>query len=176
NLYAEVLATCHLRAVRRRPMPRLDATGEPPQKVLRRWIRWFLELLLVDGSGPLGRLMAREMADPTPTRALETLAERSMLPMLNGLRETLMALLPGGLGPVQVQLFLHSVVGQCLFYRHAQPALERLHRLHRDGSLPGDPRAAALGVAPYDLDRLADHIATFSLAGLATADPAGAEP
>ena len=40
-----------------RPMPRLSDDPEHPQKVLRSFIRWFLELLMVDGSGPLGKLI-----------------------------------------------------------------------------------------------------------------------
>lgn len=159
RFYAEVLVTCHQRTVARRNMPRLAADPGRPEKVLRAWIRWFLELLLVDAvHSPLGRLMTREMVDPTP--AFDELVRRSILPMNSALREAVEALLPG-VEPHRVMLSVQSVLGQCLLYKHAQAALERLERLHAAGELPGWGPAGV-----RDLDALAAHIADFSLAGL----------
>ena len=164
RFYAEVLATCHLRATRKRPMPRL-AEYPRPQAALRAWIRWFLELLTVDGAGQLGRLMAREMAEPTT--ALDELIRRSMGPIMGALHEIVEALLPTA--DAETRSLCHqSIVGQCLFYRHAQPAFESLARLRIQGLLPGPPF-----IMQADLERLADHITHFSLAGLRSAPKAG---
>lgn len=158
SFYAEVLATCHLRAWQKRPIPRLAEFVEP-RDALRAWVRWFLEILTVDGAGPLGRLMAREMADPT--LALDVLITRSMAPMMRTLREIIGAVIPGQSSET-CNLCLQSVVGQCLFYRHAQPVFESLERLSREGGLP----AGIPIVSQVDVERLADHITQFSLAGL----------
>lgn len=163
RFYAEVLATCHMRAVERRPMPRLEQfKGRPegrPEEAFRAWLRWVLELLMVDGAGPLGRLMAREMADPT--QALDELVRRSMMPMMKNLRSILSALLPDDLAPEIFQMCLFSTMGQCLFYRHSRPAFESMARLVASGDIP-----AVHAPVEVDLDRLADHIASFSLAGM----------
>ncbi|MEM1182065.1 MAG: CerR family C-terminal domain-containing protein [Acidobacteriota bacterium] len=163
RFYAEVLATCHLRAWQRRPIPRL-ADFDEPGDALRAWLRWFLEMLTVDGAGPLGRLMAREMADPTT--ALDQLILRSMAPMMGTLYEIVAALMPHRDGEAR-NLCLQSVVGQCLFYRHAQPVFESLERLSQSGGLP--PGAPL--ILQVEVDRLADHITQFSLAGLGVTAP-----
>lgn len=185
--YAEVLATCHLRAVKRRPMPKLDDDPEHPEAVLRTWIRWFLELLMVDGDGPLGRLMAREMADPTP--ALDQLILRSMLPMMRRLGKILRAVLPDA-SEATLRLCHNSLLGQLLFYKHSQAAIAGIQRLAARGELDDDSWTPAPPLAPTslagpdatgasfpDLDRLADHIFQFSLAGfLAVADDSKVSP
>ena len=162
RFYAEVLATCHLRAWKRRPIPRLGDYAVPAE-ALAAWVRWFLELLTVDGAGPLGRLMAREMADPTD--ALDQLIQRSMAPMMLTLHEIVGALMPESSQEAR-NLCLQSVAGQCLFYRHAHPVFERLERLAKQGALP----AGGAIISQVDLERLADHITQFSLAGIRAAN------
>lgn len=170
RFYAEVLATCHLRAWQRRPIPRLKDFARP-EDALHAWIRWFLEILTVDGAGPLGRLMAREMADPTG--ALDELIRRSMAPMMRTLFEILNGLLHTSDTETR-QLCLQSIVGQCLFYRHAQPLFESIDRLRSQGRLPNEEPAL---ITQVDVERLADHIASFSLAGLrSAASPIGGSP
>jgi TetR/AcrR family transcriptional regulator, regulator of cefoperazone and chloramphenicol sensitivity len=47
---------------------------------------------------------------------------------------------------------VHSILGQCLFYRHSQPVLQRLYpKLRYDHK---------------EIEAIADHITGFSLAGL----------
>ena len=170
RFYIEVLATCHLRAVGKRPIPHL-ADFDRPDTALAAWIRWFLELLTVDGAGPLGRLMAREMADPTP--ALDEIILRSMAPMMRTLHEIMEGLLPGH-EPESRSLCMQSLVGQCLFYRHSQSVFESLSRLREHGMLPSDGPPMIVQV---ELDRLARHITRFSLAGLRdVARPDGESP
>ena len=162
RFYAEVLATCHLRAVQKRPMPLHTDQPDEPEQVLRAFVRWFLELLLVDGAGPLGKLMAREMADPTP--ALDELFRRSMLPILVNLEQVLSTLLPD-LDRFQLRLVLNSIMGQCLFYRHTQPAMQRFQAQAAAGRLDMDLPPMPVGEFP-DFDLLAQHICDFSMAGI----------
>ncbi len=160
KFYAEVLVNCHQRAVARRPMPRLSDDPEHPEGVLRRWIRWMLELLLLEGTGtPLGQLMAQEMFQPT--EAFDELVRRSILPIYQALSEMVEALV-GPVEPPVLHLYVNSVLGQCLHYKHAENAIPRLQNLARP----------AAGISPdrmppaQKLDALAQHLADFSLAGL----------
>ena len=159
RFYAEVLVTSHQRAVASRRMPRLGDDPDRPTERLGAWVRWFLELLLVEGEkSPLGQLMAREMF--APTEALGELVRRSFLPMYSALGEIVIAL-EGELTEGEKELYLQSILGQCLFYKHAQPAAGHLRRiLHPEGPEQG-PEA--------DLERLAAHITRVSLAGLQAA-------
>jgi len=164
RFYAEVLVTCHQRAVAKRRMPRLADDPEHPERALNAWLRWFLELLLVESrSSPLGKLMAGEMFQPTA--AFDELIRRSLLPMHSGLCEIVGALIAGPDGDPpdmrELLLYANSVLGQCLLYKHAEAALDRLRALAASGEVehPVDDLAG-------DLDDLARHIANFSLAGL----------
>ncbi|MEM9558445.1 MAG: CerR family C-terminal domain-containing protein [Acidobacteriota bacterium] len=155
RFYAEVLATSHLRAVHRQPMPRLSEAPDEPGTVLAAWAHWFLSMLLHEGTGPLGKLMSREMADPT--EALDEVIRRSFAPLYQELSGIVGALAPG-LPPRRLHLHVRSVLGQCLFYKHGQHAIRRL-RNH----LPGSADGAEVPV----LEELAQHIADVSCAGLA---------
>lgn len=160
RFYAEVLVACHERATERRPMPRLADDPEHPEEALHAWILWFLDRLLVESkAGPLGKLMAREMFAPSP--AFEEVIRRAILPMYQALTEIVEAVLSGA-EPAQVQLSVHSVLGQCLLYKHAGPAFERLRHLRDEGLLPAPPA----GELMQDLPALARHVTDFSLAGL----------
>lgn len=171
RFYAEVLNVCHEQARSKRRMPQLDDDPEHPEEVLRAWVQWFVTLLLVEGSaGPLGRLMAREMADPSP--ALEELVKRSFLPIHQALSEIVEAVLKATPGapsePRNRGLCVNSILGQCLFYRHSQPAVEHLERLAPalTKSGLGEPGLGFDEIFLQELDVLARHIAEFSLAGL----------
>lgn len=157
QFYAEVLVTSHQRAVQRRRMPRLADDPEHPSAMLYRWLRWFLELLLVESaSSPLGQLMAREMF--APTEAIEELVRRSILPMYRALGEIVKEV-GAHLPPRELEMVTNSILGQCLFYKHAQPAAARLRRILQPESPPADRPAE-------NLDALALHITEFSLRGV----------
>lgn len=167
RFYAEVLVTAHQQAVARRPMPRLADDPEHPRVVLRSWIRWFLDLLLSDESSALGRLMAREMFQPTA--ALEELVLRSIRPTVMTLAEIVL----GVVGPTRRALVIRSVqsiLGQCLFYKHSQPAMEHISKLDPPPELQVFAGLPDKGPMPWemaqDLDALADGIAEFSLGGI----------
>jgi TetR/AcrR family transcriptional regulator, regulator of cefoperazone and chloramphenicol sensitivity len=139
GLYAEVLER-EMRAVHSRHP--IDGASTP-QRRLRAFVEGLLRRVTDRGSRA-GRLMSREMIEPTA--ALDLLAERVIRPIyaqLVGLvREIRRMSTP------QAELAAKSVLGQILFYKHCAPVVECL-----DGRLPR-------------LDVLAEHIVRFSLGGI----------
>lgn len=171
RFYAEVLATCHQRAASKTPVPRLADDPQNPRRVFRRFIRWFLELLLVTSEdGHLGRLMAREMVNPSP--ALDEMVRCSLLPIKAVLEEILRAILPDGVDESVLRLSFASTISQCLFYKHAQPVFQAMERIRATGS--DDERRLAGFPDRRNLDALADHISRFALAGLDAVGKSGA--
>jgi AcrR family transcriptional regulator len=151
RLYLDVLEHAHRTSLSRYPpdlglMP--DSSAEDR---LRAFVRSFLLRLLDDGVPAwLGKLMAREMIEPTP--ALDGLVERVMRPLFRRLVGIVEDLAGEGADPERVRLCAQSIVGQCVFYRHAQACLLRLGP------------AAVCG--PEKAEAIADHVARFSLAAI----------
>ena len=121
---------------------------------LREYIRTMLELKL-DVNKPAWHLgiMLREMAHPT--EACAAVVEDYVRPMANGLRSILADLLGDNFPPERVNLIGFSIVGQVLFYYVHQPIIRLL-----------------IGEADYgklSVQKLADHITDFSLAGMGLA-------
>jgi AcrR family transcriptional regulator len=127
-----------------------NATAE---QRLEAFVRSFLFRIL-DKSRPgwHGKLMTREMVEPTA--ALDELVETVYRPMNERLRLIVKELGGGRLSKTEVQLCMRSILGQCLFYRHARPVIERLD--------PGET------FEPSDLEQLATHITRFSLSAIKT--------
>jgi AcrR family transcriptional regulator len=124
-----------------------DAT---PEEQLHAFVRSFLRRVVDPGHQAVhGRLMAREMIEPTA--ALSRIVEQMIRPLYDRLCSVVRALGGGGLSAAQVESSAKSIVGQCLFYKHCAPVLR-----HLEGRLP-DQR---------DIDALADHIVDFSIAGI----------
>ncbi len=118
---------------------------------LAAFIRSFL-LRILDKSRPgwHGKLLAREMVEPTA--ALDELVESIYRPMNERLRLIVQELGEGRLDPTAVRLCARSILGQCLYYRHAGPVIARL-----------DPDET---FAPADMERLAAHVTRFSLVAI----------
>jgi AcrR family transcriptional regulator len=131
--------------------------GTAPAVKLRHFIRHMLTNLL-DPSRPdwHGRLMMREMAEPT--EACAAVVEAFIRPMAMHLMEMVREILPPGTEQTDVHLNCFSIVGQCLFYRIHRPVILQL--------------VGPAEYATYDVDRLAEHIAQFSLAALGVKEPA----
>lgn len=137
-------------AWRTAPPPVFDP-DTPLQQRLQALIAALVRRMLdPDSPSRIGRLMIREVVNPTA--ALDVMFERFTLPQVN----LLLGLLREFFGPqVPREVLLRaalSIVGQCLVYGVASPIITRLQA-------DFDLRGAAL-------DRLAQHIATFSWAGL----------
>jgi AcrR family transcriptional regulator len=125
-----------------------DATAE---ERLAAFIRSFLLGILDEGRPSwLGKLRAREMAEPTTV--FDTVVEETIRPR----HVLLMSIIRDLVGPAvsdgEIRLSAFSIVGQCLHYYHCQPVISRLYpqqKYDRD-----------------DIERLAGHVTRFSLVAL----------
>lgn len=162
RLYLEVLRAGFQRARRRYP----EDFGLNPDATAAERLHAFVRSLLFRLFDPSPDachwpLLAREMIEPTA--ALDALVAEQVRPMA-GLMQAIIAELLGPAAPrEQIRRAACSLVGQCLFYRHARAVVTRVF--------------PEQGFAPADLETLARHITRFSLAGLrALRDPRAAVP
>jgi AcrR family transcriptional regulator len=126
-------------------------TGACPELRLQLFIRDFM-LMLLDETTPSSqcRIMARELADPTP--ALDKIVREAIAPLHKFLGELVREIIGGKPGTAELRRCVHSIFGQCLFYRHSHPVLQRLYpKLRYDSK---------------EIEAIAKHIAEFSLAGI----------
>src|SRR6476646_3830505 len=100
------------------------------------------------------KLMMREMAHPTA--ACAELVQSSIRPQFEILLSILRELLPSNVSAERLRLTGFSIVGQCLFYHFADPVIRNL--------LTSDEYSA------LDNDKLAKHIANFSLCSIKQRD------
>ncbi len=150
TLYAEVLTEQSRLAMRLHPSPP-DDPAVPAAIRLEQFVRSFLQRVLsAELSARHGRMMAREMVDPT--RALDRLVKESIRPNALQLSSILRDLAGQGTTEEVLRLAGMSIVGQILFYCHCQPVVRRL-----------------FPESPYDagqLEQLTRHITDFSLSAL----------
>lgn len=128
---------------------------------LRLFIHDFMMLLLDEHSASRQcRMMARELADPTP--ALDKIVTEAIAPLHDFLDQLVREIVGDGISEAERLRCVFSILGQCSFYYHSEPVLRRLHpglRYQRD-----------------EIEAIARHIADFSLAALSAkkqADAAG---
>ena len=96
-----------------------------PEQKLEAFIRSFL-LRILDTGRPswYGKLISREMVEPTP--ALDERVAETLRPMLNLLRSILRDLIGPSATDTQLRHSAASVVGQIVFYHHCRPAFDRM--------------------------------------------------
>jgi AcrR family transcriptional regulator len=128
---------------------RAAGQGQPPEEELRRYIGVFLHRVLKPGSGAIHQLITREMNDPTP--ALDDLVEQGVRPRVEYLSGVIARMLGCDPRDERVLRCVASVQAQAVSY-FPNPIAKRL-------GFVLDPTAAQIGAA-------ADHIATFSIAGV----------
>ena len=146
GLYQAVLRSASGFANERYPYP----TDLDPATRLTGLVRTLMARVLDSGRPAWHtRLMSREMTDPSPSFVL--IVEESARPVMEVLEQAVRDLLPAASTVEEIRLHARSVLGQCMFYRHAAPLLRHLNP---DEDLPGS------------IDAIAGHIARFSLAGL----------
>lgn len=124
---------------------------ECPKMRLRLFIHDFM-LMLLDEKNPSSQcqIMARELADPTP--ALDKIVREAVAPLHAFLFGLVNEIVGSKVSEAEQQRCVYSILGQCLFYRHSHPVLQRLHpKLRYDTK---------------EIEALAAHIADFSLAGI----------
>ena len=128
-----------------------SSTKGTPKQQLTEFISQYLRGLLGAGRPAwVTRLMMREMADPTP--ALKHIVETVIAPTETRLRGIIAAVINDSPDKLEVRLCAHSIIGQCLHYKHATPVMTHLWP-----TLWDDPKC---------LDTLVAHITAFSLGGL----------
>ncbi|MBL8841909.1 MAG: CerR family C-terminal domain-containing protein [Planctomycetes bacterium] len=153
RLYVEVMRSSFGEALARHPTD----GGLPADAPVDERLRAFVRALLARARGVgrpawQGRLMAREMADPSA--AIDVMVREGIAPEF----ERLLAIVRELLGPrvpaEAVALAAASVVSQCLFWFFAEPVVARLPALK-----PFREAAAT--------EAIARHVAEFSRAALA---------
>lgn len=150
-LYTEVVRRC-MRMARDKYPPTIGLSSRPtPEQKLRAFVRSFLLRIFDAGpNGMRGRLILREMVDPTG--ALDVAVAEEVRPMAGYLMEIVREFLGPRAGIDDVRLNGMSVVSQVLFYNHCRPLVVRLFP-----DLKFDAKV---------IEQLADHITAFSVAGL----------
>ena len=152
TLYLEVLRYAHVRALEKYPLLLNVPEDAPPEKKLFAFVHSLL--LRIFDKGPIswhGRLMSREMIEPTP--ALDSLIEERIRPMSSVLWKVIGELLECPPTDDRVLRCAFSVVSQCVFYNHCRPAVGKIF----PHLLPHDPAS---------IEALAKHITLFSLAAM----------
>ena len=122
-----------------------------PKVRLRLFLRDFMLMLLDEkNASSQCRIMARELADPTP--ALDQIVSEAIAPLHEFLGKLLCEIVGDKVGEAELRRCVYSIFGQCQFYRHSHPVLQRLHpKLRYDHK---------------EIEAIAEHIAEFSLAGI----------
>ena len=150
GLYTEVLRHS-VRAAKTAAMSAAFDTNLSPEDTIRAVIR--ARLMSLHGEARPDwhiRLVMHEFSHPTP--AMAKVVDEGMRPIYERVRNTVGKII--GLPPDHetTRLSVNSIVGQILFYTFSWPVLSHL--------MP------ELKLTPDQLDRIADHIADFSLAYL----------
>ena len=127
-----------------------DLPGNPRER-LEGFIQRFLGYLL-DPARPSwhARIITMEISNPTP--ALNVIVREITAPFFRDVRALIGEVVEGQASPEELDLFAVSVFSQCVFYASNRPIVEQL--------------ALDLGKATHRTERIAAHVAAFSLAGL----------
>ncbi|MBI3829376.1 MAG: CerR family C-terminal domain-containing protein [Planctomycetes bacterium] len=128
----------------------LDAS-RPVEERLHAFLRaFFSRLLEVGNSGCIGRIVAREMLEQS------VVLDRLVKELIRPQQQLLAGIVREMLGPdapeERVGACTRSILGQCIFYLHARPVIQRLYPELKD-KLP-------------EVEGLAEHVLRFSLSGL----------
>jgi AcrR family transcriptional regulator len=125
--------------------------GIDPEVLLRRIIQMrFRGVFATDQPDVAFRVMMHEWARPTP--AMDRVVDETFRPLYNRFREIVGAILDLPPDHETTRLCVHSVIGQAIHYVHGRPILKHLW--------------PELTMTPDRVDRIAAHIADFSLAYL----------
>lgn len=155
RLYTEAVKRAHFTRLSKVPLPKWT-----PQTTAVQKLRDFIHVMivrLVEDTGPIWQmqLVIREMSEPT--EACDELVQEFIGPQFGALQAILREILPPDTPPDRRHMIAFSIVGQCLHYRIARPVVARL---------VGDAEFHT-----YTAEKLADHIAGFTLSALGLAPP-----
>lgn len=147
GLLAEALNFAPLKALQKKN----TAADGCPKMRLQLFIHDFMLMLLDEKNVSLQcRIMARELADPTP--ALDQIVREAIAPLHEFLGQLLREIVGKNMSEAVLRRSVYSIFGQCLFYRHSHPVLQRL--------------SPKLRYDHKEINAIAAHIAAFSLAGI----------
>ncbi len=147
GLLAEALNFSQLAALQKANVQ----ADECPKMRLRMFLHDFMLMLLDEKNASTQcRIMARELADPTP--ALDQIVSEAIAPLHEFLGKLLREIIGDKVSEAELRRCVYSIFGQCQFYRHSHPVLQRLHpKLRYDHK---------------EIEAIAEHITEFSLAGI----------
>jgi len=149
GLYREVLQSAIDRMRATNEAAREEGKGRPPEEQLRRYLRLLLARILSPGSEGIHRLITREVNDPTP--AFDTLVEQGLRPRIEYLSGLVAEIMRCDRKDPRVLRCVGSIQSQAFTYLK-------------------NPVATRLGFTfkptPEFIEKTADHIATFSIAGV----------
>jgi AcrR family transcriptional regulator len=150
GLYFEVLRYWHDESLKKYPMDSAQDRELPPAERLRNFVRLFLLRMLDEGKPAwFGKLIAREMREPTA--AFDRLVDEVVRPFYRVLEQIIEEIVEDSSSEETIRLCCESIVSQCVRYE-IKPVMLRMFQkdiYSREG-----------------IDRIADHIARFSLMGL----------
>jgi len=149
GLHRAVVRHAFQAAHQRHPVPPIDPDA-PVEAALRPVIASLLARLFSVGQSWHGRVIARELVDPSA--ALDEVVEGFIRPLVTRL-EGLLARACPSLGAEERRLHVLTLVGQCVFFRHARPVLDVLY-------------GAEAYAGPDAVAALTDHILDVFLRGL----------
>jgi TetR/AcrR family transcriptional regulator, regulator of cefoperazone and chloramphenicol sensitivity len=151
GLYTEVLRLSKRAPEMAQLTEAMDAAGSP-QELLRNLIRVRLESLCVGKRPNWGfRIMMHEFSRPTP--AMTRVIDEEMRPVYKRVLKAVGEIIGRSPEDEKTRLCNNSIIGQVLFYTFSLPVLSRLQ--------------PELKLTPDQLERIAEHVADFSLAALA---------
>jgi TetR/AcrR family transcriptional regulator, regulator of cefoperazone and chloramphenicol sensitivity len=160
GLYTEVLRHCVRAPEAARFSAELDE-AKSPEELIRKLIYWRLKTLCSeDRPNAAFRIMMHEFSQPTP--AMSRVVDEGMRPIYQRSLAAVGKIL--GLPPEHetTRLCNNSIIGQVLFYAFSRPVLSRLQ--------------PELRLTPDVVERIASHIADFSIAYLQQAPRRNALP
>jgi AcrR family transcriptional regulator len=151
KLYEAVWENSNRAAVKNRMDELALARTDAPEKRIRLFVKTLLRNIL-DQNRPEWdfRIVAHEMI--SPTASFDIIVDRAIRPGFLFLKELVQEMLGEDVPKEKVEKCALSIVGQCLYYRFANPVVRRI-----------------LPEQTFDekgLDELADHITEFSLSAL----------
>ncbi len=149
GLYREVLQTAIDAMRETNDAAREAGQGQNAEEQLRRYITIFVQRLLGSKDDTVHRLVSREMNEPTP--ALDAIVEQGVRPRIEYLSGLVAEITGCQPSDQRVLRCVASIQAQSLAFR-PNPIAERL------GLVMTPTRA--------NLEEVADHIATFSIAGV----------
>jgi AcrR family transcriptional regulator len=150
GLYSEVLKYTLRTAQQNYPPDRGLASAATKEERLHAFIRSILSRIFDEGRPAWhGKLMAREIMEPTG--ALDQVVEDAIRPLHEYLRRIVAEFLGRKATNELIRFCTMSIMGQCVFFHHSRPVIERLHQVK-------------LGTG--DIEQLASHITRFSMAAL----------